>query len=52
MNNRSDIKSIEDLPPIELDKVWIEVFGEPYRDAEMLSWENLKWNGKEIIHID
>jgi len=28
---------------LDLDYTWIEVFGEPLRDAEQLLWDNLKW---------
>ena len=39
---------------LERDLTWISVFAEPYRDAEMLSWDNLKWNPntKEIEPIE
>jgi len=35
---------MEDQPSqLDLDYAFIDAFGEPIRDAEQLSWDNLKW---------
>lgn len=35
-----------EMNPIDRDNLFIRVFGEPYRDAEMLSWDNLYFDSK------
>ena len=37
---------LENLSQLELDKIWIGSFHEPYRDTEMLSWDNLYFDSK------
>jgi hypothetical protein len=36
--------SIVEMLDYDRDLLWIEVFGEPYRDAEMLLWDGLFFN--------
>lgn len=40
----STTKCLED--EYQRDLLWIHVFGEPYRDCEMLLWDNLEWDSK------